>query len=252
MNPTVFYNQICEEIWQFYEDHRARLSEAFLKAGSRLASPWLPPPPDRCGSQVGILFVGLSPKLLNEYSYAASLPEAKNKAKEYRYVTSGERRNIQLNYDSYYSPLLEMAETVNPGSGAWHQIRPGIKNSLVEFTDFCHFPAIRHEILRQVYEVVPELRKHCRKILEFEIRLYKPPVVVANGKDTSLDMLEMHCKPPSPAFKQGKVLKSFMGIEGCNVHLFRFLGWTMQDHFTRNRVLDEFRRSVTNPDFLHC
>jgi hypothetical protein len=251
MNPTVLYDELCEEIWQFYEDNRRGLSEDFSNAGSRLTSPWLPPPPDRCGSQVRILFVGLSPKLLDDYSYATSLPEAKSKAKEYRYVTAGERQSIQLNYDPYYGPLLEMAGTLNPASGVWHQIKPGSKNYLVEFTDFCHFPAIRHKVLQRVYEAVPELRKHCRKILERELRLYKPPVVVANGKDTSLDMLEMHCKPPSPGFEQGKVIKSFMGIDGCNVHLFRFLGRMIQDHFNRNRVLDEFRRSVTNPDFLH-
>src|SRR5208283_5758021 len=104
MNSTVFYNELCKEIWQFYEDQRPRLTDAFSKAGSRLASPWLPPPPDRCGSQVRILFVGLSPKLLNDYPYATSLNEAKRQAQDYRYVSTCDGRNNHLNYDTYYKP----------------------------------------------------------------------------------------------------------------------------------------------------
>ena len=122
MNPSVIYDEICKDIWHFYESQNSLLHNAFeqaakLKSESRFASPWLPPPPDRCNSQVRFLFVGLSPKRLDNYRYASSLDEAKKQAGEYRYVSNGERKDTRFNYDPYYKPLWEIAKTLDNNFG---------------------------------------------------------------------------------------------------------------------------------------
>jgi hypothetical protein len=250
MNSRETYDEICKEIWHFYESQNFHLHNAFaqtveIETESRFASPWLPPPPDRCNSQVKFLFVGLSPKRLDNYRYATSLDEAKKQAGEYRYISNGERKDIRFNYDIYYKPLLEIAKTLDSKFGVWHEIKSGKKQLLVEFTDFCHLPADNHNVLRQVYEIVPDLRKHCRKILERELRLYKPNVIVANGIDSSIDLWEMHFNKSFSDADRITVIPSFLGIENCNVHLSRFITSTGEnafDRFSKARLLNEIRQ----------
>jgi hypothetical protein len=250
MNPRATYDEICKEIWRFYESQNSPLHDAFARAAqikteSRFASPWLPPPPDRCNSQVKFLFVGLSPKRLDNYRYADSLDEAKKQASEYRYVSNGERKDIRFYYDPYYKPLLEIAKKISSSFGVWHEIKSSRKQLLVEFTDFCHLPADDHNVLRRVYEIVPALRKHCREILERELRLYKPNVVVANGVDSSIDLWEMHFNKSFSDTDWVTVIPSFLGIGNCNVHLSRFItstGKNAFDRFSKARLLNEIRQ----------
>jgi hypothetical protein len=235
MNSIPTYDELCNEIWHFYESQKTRLTG--------YVSPWLPPPPSRCDAAIKILFVGLSPKKLKNYSYAVSLDEAKAQAERYRYVSAGGRNDIHFNYDTYYKPLLKIATDLNSDFGVWHQVKAGTKKLLVEFTDFCHLPTTNHNALQASIENVPEIKIHCRKIMEGELKLYKPQIVVANGVDTSIDLWEMHHGTKFSADKLKPIITSFLGIENCNVHLSGFIaGIRGIDRFNKTRLLNEIRQ----------
>jgi hypothetical protein len=130
-----------------------------------------------------------------------------------------------------------------PNFGVWHEIKSGRKQLLVEFTDFCHLPADDHKVLSRVFEIVPDLKTHCREILKRELHLYKPAVVVVNGVDSSIDLWEMHFKKSFLDSEWTPIIPSFLGIENCNVHLSGFItGARAIDRFNRARLLNEIRQ----------
>jgi hypothetical protein len=235
MNSRATYDEICNEIWHFYQSQKARLTD--------YVSPWLPPPLNRCDSAIQFLFVGLSPKRLKRYSYAATMEEAKTQTERYKYVSAGGRNDIHFNYDTYYKPLLKIATDLNSDFGVWHQVKAGAKKLLVEFTDFCHLPTASHIALQASIENNPEIRSHCRKIMERELKFYKPQIVVANGVDTSIDLWEMHHGRKFSTDNLKPVITSFLGIENCNVHLSGFIaGARGIDRFNKARLLNEIRQ----------
>jgi len=229
------YLKICDEVWAFYQ---ASLEKDKWRRNNRRVL--LPPPPrDRL---VDLLFVGISPSHVSGIGYAKERAEAERLAREFEYVTQSGKGRVGFSNDSYYGPLLELARRVDERFGVWPQVARGEKGLLVEFTDALHITTdhrIGADLLTLINpqdETCPGCLK-CKEILEAELRLYRPRVVVCNGRLPSKFLWEI-CTGRGVE----RPVKETMLREtrfGCKVHFSGYLISKWMDGFSKARLLRE-------------
>jgi hypothetical protein len=241
MNPTEeSYQKICDEVWTFYQASLTK--DKWRRHNRRVLLP--PPPRDR---PVELLFIGISPSQVAGIGYATERPGAERLAREFEYVSESGKGRVGFSNDSYYQPLLELARRVDEGFGVWPQIARGERSLLVEFTDALHITTdhrIAADLLALINpqdETCPGCLK-CKEILQAELRLYRPRVVVCNGRLPSKFLWEI-CTGRSV---ERPVKESFLGETrfGCKVHFSGYLNSKWMDGFSKARLLREIAQQT--------
>ena len=213
------YRWVCDQVWSLYQ---AQVQKETPRRSKRKAL--LPPPPR--GKPVDLLFVGISPSQVVKLAYQNDPQAAERFAAEFEYISEGASRGPEYRNDAYYGPLVQFARRLDDRFGVWRQVERGEKSLSVEFTDALHITT-DHRIpddllcvMNPQAEACPVCAK-CKEILEAELVLYQPRVVVCNGRLPSKFMWEI-CTgqnfptPPAETFLKHTRL-------GCNVHLSGYL-----------------------------
>ncbi len=234
------YQWICDQVWGLYQ---TQLEKDRLRRNKRQV---LLPPPAR-GRPVDWLFVGISPSQVVPLGYAAERQAAERFAREFGYVSEAGNRRAGLSNDSYYEPLLQLARQVNEQFGVWPQVARGEKALLLEFTDALHITT-DHRVADDMLGVMnpqaendPVCQK-CKEILEAELWLYRPRVVVCNGRLPSKFLWEI-CTGRSLE----RPVKETMLKEtrfGAKVHFSGYLISKWMDGFSKARLLAEIRQNT--------
>ncbi len=238
MNKTEdSYRKICDEIWTFYQVSLKK--DKWRRQARRVL---LPPPPR--ARPIDLLFVGISPSQVAGIGYATERPEAERLAREFEYVSESGKGRVGLSNDSYYGPLLELARRVDERFGVWPQVARGDKSLLVEFTDALHITTdhrIGADLLTLINpqdEACPGCLK-CKEILEAELRLYRPRVVVCNGRLPSKFLWEIcTSRNAERPVKESMLSETRFGFK---VHFSGYLISKWMDGFSKARLLREIR-----------
>ena len=212
------YAEICDRVWRLYD------IPAHRTVHSQPRNLLFPPPPR--GRRVDLLFVGISPNHLAEIRFGRDRQEVERFAREFEYVSEAGNSDDRLHYDNYYGKLLEFARRVDDRFGVWKQVERGEKALLVEFTDCLHLATIPHNTadIGQFLDDRTDASSvwgECRGILEAELRLYEPRVVIGNGRPPS-DMLWEICADDA-GNDSGPQAMLVSTRFGCNVHRSVFI-----------------------------
>lgn len=232
------YEEICDAVWGLYE------SLQHVHIGNGQQRNLLFPPAPR-GRQVDLLIVGISPNHDAAIDYSHDRQELDRFAREFEYVSEAGNPDPRLHWDTFYAKLLKLSRRIDPQFGVWRQVEQGQKKRLVEFTDCLHIatqPGDKDDIWRVFTQPIENCRvwRRCKEILEAELRLYQPKVVIGNGRQPS-DMLWEICKgrrvgnPPEDSM----ILNSRFG---CNVHLSGFITRQSMDGYSRTRLVREIKQ----------
>lgn len=234
------YEEICQLVWAMYS--RLRL----VPTPSGRPRQFLLPPPPR-SSPVELLVVGMSPNNNPAIRYEQTLPLAQDFARVFEYVSGNGKSDRNLSYDPYYKPLLDLVRKSSREYGVWWQVEAGQSGKLVEFTDALHVATEpRSEDFAQLTDdLAPDdaLRAECLEILRMEIALYRPRVVVCNGKFPS-DLMFKLCTGYRMGFNPPVATMLTNTKLGCNVHFMNFYNQKIVDGFTRLRIAQEIRREL--------
>ena len=229
------YSRICDEVWALYV---AQIEKEKPRRSKRKV--FLPPPPRP--RPVDALFVGISPSQIARIGYAAQRPAAERLAREFEYVSAAGARGPAYTNDAYYDPLLEFIRRLDDRFGVWPQVVHGDKPLLVEFTDALHITT-DHRVADDLLSVMnPQTENDpvclkCKEILEAELKLYQPRLVICNGRLPSRFLWDI-CTGRA---LQRPVQETFLKATrfGCNVHFSGYLNSKWMDGFARARLLRE-------------
>lgn len=229
------YRQICDEVWGLYQ---AQVKKDKWRRSSRCV---LLPPPAR-GRPVDLLFVGISPSHVSGIGFARERAGAEVLARDFEYVSSAGSGRTGFSNDMYYAPLLEFARRLSPDFGVWPQVARGEKRLLVEFTDALHITTDHRiaddllSIMNPTAPVCPVCDK-CKEILDAELRLHRPRVVIGNGRLPSKFLWELCTGRAVDRPVKETMLKE--NRFGCKVHFSGYLNSKWMDGFSRARLLRE-------------
>ena len=241
-NSEDSYRRICDQAWALYQ---AQLEKEKPRRSKRKV--FLPPPPRP--RRVDLLFVGISPSPVARIGYAAQQPAAERLAREFEYVTAAGNHGASFTNDAYYDPLLQFARRIDPRFGVWPQVERGEKSLLVEFTDTLHITT-DHRVPDDLLAVMnPEADNDpvclkCKEILEAELTLYQPRVVICSGRLPSRFVWDICTGRPLERPVKETMLKETRF--GCKVHFSGYLNSKWFDGFSRARLLLEV---TNNTDF---
>jgi hypothetical protein len=241
-NSEDSYRRICDEVWALYQ---AQLEKDKLRRSKRKV--FLPPPPRP--RRVDLLYVGISPSPVARIGYGAQRPAAERLARDFEYVTAAGNRGASFTNDAFYDPLLQFARRIDPRFGVWAQVERGEKSLLVEFTDTLHITT-DHRIADDLLAVMnPEadndpVSLKCKEILEAELTLYRPRVVVCSGRLPSKFVWDICTGRTMERPVKETMLKETRF--GCKVHFSGYLNSKWIDGFSRARLLREI---TENTDF---
>jgi hypothetical protein len=233
--PEESYNRICDDIWALYQ---AQIEKEKPRRSKRKV--FLPPPPRP--RPVDVLFVGISPSQITRIGYGAQRPAAERLARDFEYVSAAGTRGIAYTNDAYYDPLLQFIRRLDEGFGVWPQVARGEKPLLVEFTDALHITT-DHRIPEDLLGVMnPNVENDpvflkCKEILEAELKLYQPRLVICNGRLPSRFLWDICTGRPLERPVKETFLKDTK--LGCNVHFAGYLNSKWIDGFSRARLLRE-------------
>jgi hypothetical protein len=236
------YSRICDQVWALYQ---AQLEKEKLRRSKRKV--FLPPPPR--GRRVDLLYVGISPSPIARIGYGAQRAAAERLARDFEYVTAACTRGAPFTNDAFYDPLLQFARRIDPRFGVWPQVQRGERSLLVEFTDTLHITT-DHRIADDLLAVMnPETDADavclkCKEILEAELRLYEPRVVICSGRLPSRFVWDICTGRPLERPVKETLLKETRF--GCKVHFSGYLNSKWIDGFSRARLLHEI---TENTDF---
>jgi hypothetical protein len=229
------YRKICDEVWAMYQ---AQIKKDKWRRSSRCV--FLPPPPrDR---PVDLLFMGISPSHVSGIGFARERPAAELLTRDFEYVSGAGMGKPGFSNDLYYASLVEFARRLSPNFGVWPQVARGEKSLLVEFTDALHITT-DHRIGDDLLSIMnPQadsdpVGEKCKEILDAELRLYRPRVVICNGRLPSKFMWEL-----CTGHGVDRPVKETMVKEsrfGCKVHFSGYLNSKWMDGFSRARLLRE-------------
>jgi len=228
------YADICDKVWSLWQTQGGGLVHDQPRN-------LLFPPPPRSHS-VDLLFVGISPNHFAPIQFGRDRHGVEEFARKFEYVSTPGNQNTGMHYDAYYGELLAFARRIDPRFGAWRQVERNQSALLVEFTDCLHLATIPGDAADigqffQTYE--RSVWAACKEILESELLLYQPRVVIGNGRAPS-DMLWEIClgqRPGGPP--QDSVLLNTRF--GCNMHLSGFIGGKQMDGYSRARLVREIQ-----------
>ena len=229
------YNRICDDVWALYA---AQVEKEKPRRSKRKV--FLPPPPR--SRPVDVLFVGISPSQIARIGYGAQRPAAERLARDFEYVSAAGTRGTAYTNDAYYDHLLQFIRRLDEGFGVWPQVNRGEKSLLVEFTDALHITT-DHRVADDMLGVMnptadndPVFLK-CREILEAELKLYQPRVVICNGRLPSRFLWDICAGRTLERPVKETYLKNTRF--GCNVHFSGYLNSKWMDGFSRARLLRE-------------
>jgi hypothetical protein len=234
------YARICDKVWTLYQ---AQLEKEKRRAKRQVLLP--PPPRNR---PVDWLFVGISPSKIAPVAYGADRKTAEQVAQDFAYVSAAGNSRSKLSNDAYYEPLLQFARRRDERFGVWPQISKGEKSLLLEFTDALHITT-DHRIADDMLAVMnPQADNDpvcatCKEILEAEIALYRPKVVVCNGRLPSKFVWEICTGRSIDQPVKETMLKQTRF--GCSVHFSGYLHGKWMDGFARARLLREITEHTT-------
>lgn len=234
------YSRICDEVWALYT---AQLVKDKRRGAKRHVL--LPPPPR--GRPVDLLFVGISPSQVAPVAYAAERKAAERFAAEFEYVRTAGAGRPKFSNDPYYEPLLQFAQRIDERFGVWPQVASGAKALLVEFTDALHITTDERiaddllGVMNPQADDCPECLK-CKEILKMELALYRPRVVICNGRLPSKFVWEVCTGHPVERPVKETMFKAaqFGGI----AHFCGYLNSKGLDGFSRARLLREVRENT--------
>jgi hypothetical protein len=234
------YRKICDEIWNLYQ---AQVDKEKPRRSKRRV--FFPPPPRN--TSIDLLFVGISASHASRIGFKTERAAAEVFARDFEYVRSAGRRGLEYSNDPYYGPLVEFAQRLDERFGVWPQVARGEKQLLVEFTDALHVTT-DHRVADDLLAVMnPQadncpICAKCRQVLEAELALYRPKVVVCNGRLPSKFVFEI-CT--GRGFK--RPVEETMLTEtrfGGKVHFSGYLINKWLDGFSRARLLREIRENT--------
>lgn len=234
------YQNICRQIWDLYQ---AQVQKETPRPSKRKV--FFPPPPrDR---PVDLLFVGISPSQASSVAFQSDKSGAEQFARDFQYLKAAGSRPAGYSNDSYYGPLTEFARRVDPRLGVWPEVLRGEKQLLIEFTDALHI-STDHRIADDLLAVMNPQRDdcpvcaQCRSILAAELNLYRPRVVICNGRLPSKFVFEVCMQHPFKRPVEQTMLSetSF----GGKVHFSGYLVSKWIDGFSRARLLREIKENT--------
>jgi hypothetical protein len=234
------YRRICDQVWALYQ---AQLEKEKPRRSKRKV--FLPPPPR--GRRVDLLFVGISPSPVARIGYAAQRPAAERLARDFEYVTAAGSRGVPFANDAFYDPLLQFARRMDARFGVWPQVERGEKSLFVEFTDALHITTdhrIADDLLAVMNPAVdncPVCAK-CKEILEAELTLYQPRVVICSGRLPSRFVWDICTGRTLERPVKETMLKETRF--GCKVHFSGYLNSNWIDGFSRARLLREIMETT--------
>jgi hypothetical protein len=229
------YNRICDEIWALYA---AQVEKEKPRRTKRRV--FFPPPPRP--RKIDVLIVGISPSHVARIGYGAQRPAAERLARDFEYVSAAGTRGAAYTNDAYYDHLLQFVRRLDEGFGVWPQVARGEKPLLVEFTDAQHITT-DHRIADDLLNVMnpnadnDPVSLKCKAILEAELKLYQPELVICNGRLPSKFVWDL-CAGRT---LERPVKETFLKETrfGCNVHFSGYLNSKWMDGFSRARLLRE-------------
>ena len=230
------YAEICEMVWSLRQSQREKLIR------NQPRNVLFPPPPR--GRAVDLLFVGISPNHSAPIRFGRDRQSVEDFARRFRYVSKAGNDEAGTHYDPYYGELLAFARRIDPRFAVWKQVENDGSSLLVDFTDCLHIatnPGDRDDIWRIFgrHTATCPVWQQCKEILEAELLLYQPRIVIGNGRTPS-DMLWEVCAGERPAGPpQESVLLNTRF--GCNVHLSGFITGKQMDGYSRARLVREIR-----------
>lgn len=238
MSPTeVSYRRICDEVWSLY---LAQVEKEKPRRSKRKV--FLPPPPR--AKPIDLMFVGISPSQASRVGFQAQRQAAEQFAVDFEYLKAAGRRGPEYSNDLYYGPLMEFALRLSDRFGVWPQVARGEKSLLVEFTDALHITT-DHRIADDLLAVMnpqadncPVCAK-CKEILAAELSLYRPRVVVCNGRLPSKFVWEICTGRSFKRPVEDTMLKETPF--GGPAHFSGYLISKWMDGFSRARLLREIR-----------
>jgi hypothetical protein len=233
------YHKVCDAVWALYQ---AQLEKEKPRRSKRKV--FLPPPPrDR---PVDLLVIGISPSTASRVGFPAQQQPAEQFARDFQYLSSAGTRGPDFCNDSYYGPMVEFAQRLSSRFGVWPQVAKGDKALLVEFTDALHITT-DHRIGDDLLAVMnpqadndPVCAK-CKEILEAELALYRPRVVLCNGRLPSKFIFEICTGHSFQRPVEDTMLKQTRF--NCPVHFSGYLVSKWIDGFSRARLLREIREN---------
>jgi hypothetical protein len=231
------YRHLCDEIWGLYQ---AQIEKEKPRRSKRKV--FFPPPPRE--RPVDLLVVGISPSQIARIGYATQRPAAERLAAEFEYVSAAGNRGPSFTNDAYYDPLLQFVRRLDAGFGVWPQVARGERTRLVEFTDALHITT-DHRIADDLLAVMnPEVDTDpvclkCKQILEAELLLYRPRVVLCSGRLPSRFVWDICTGRTLERPVKETMLKDTRF--GCKVHFSGYLNSKWIDGFSRARLLREIR-----------
>jgi hypothetical protein len=234
------YRRICDQVWALYQ---TQLEKEKLRRSKRKV--FLPPPPR--GRRADLLYVGIAPSPVTRIGYASQRPAAERLARDFEYVTSAGNRGAPFTNDAFYDPLLQFARRIDPRFGVWPQVERGEKSLFVEFTDTLHITA-DHRIADDLLAVMnPEadndpVSLKCKEVLEAELTLYQPRVVICSGRLPSKFMWDICTGRALERPVKETMLKDTRF--GCPVHFSGYLNSKWTDGFSRARLLREIKETT--------
>jgi hypothetical protein len=235
------YRRICDEVWALYQ---AQL-EKEKPRWNRQRHVLLPPPPRT--RNVDLLVVGISPSQVAPIAYATERASAEQFAREFEYISQAGTHHPKYSNDAYYQPVLQFARRLDPRFGVWPEVSAGDRSLLLEFTDALHI-ATDHRIPDDFLTVMnPQAEfcpvcARCKEILEAELRLYRPRIVMCNGRLPSKFLYEI-CTGRSVERPVTETLLKETPF-GCKVHFSGYLDRKWMDGYSRARLLREIRENT--------
>jgi len=235
------YRRICDEVWALYQ---AQL-EKEKPRWNRKRQVFLPPPPR--GRSVDLLVVGISPSQSVPIAYGADRESAERFAREFEYISQAGTKRPKYSNDAYYGPLLEFARRLDDRFGVWPQVSAGERSLLLEFTDVLHV-ATDHRFSDDLLNVMnPQAEScpvcdKCKSILEAELLLYQPKVVMCNGRLPSKFLWEICTGRGIERPVHETMLKETRF--GAKVHFSGYLDQKWMDGYSRARLLREIRENT--------
>jgi hypothetical protein len=231
------YLEICDAVWSLYESQRHKQ----ISNGEQRKL--LFPPAPR-GRLVHLLIVGISPNHDAPIGYSHDRPSIEQFARDFEYVKEAGSCDPHLYYDPYYGKLLSFARCIHPQFGVWKQIERGQKSLLVEFTDCLHIATKPGDDIWQIFKGQTDdcpVWLRCKEILEAEILLYGPKVLIGNGY-LPTEMLTQIVAQRNGGKRPAESMLASMEF-GCNFHFStKFITYQETDSTKRQRLVSEVKR----------
>jgi hypothetical protein len=142
--------------------------------------------------------------------------------------------------------LLDFARNIYPQFCVWKQIEPGHKRLLIEFTDCLHTATFPGNDIDGIFNGRTDdclIWRRCKEILEAEILLYRPKVLIGNGTRYPSEMLRQILANRSRGHRPTGSMFSSIGF-GCNFHFSDFITRQKTNSTEWERLVREIRQSL--------